>query len=258
MSQRIFFILAFLAIAVGVLGLSGFFQSKNTTASNISNVSIQVAQLKNPVSRGTMITADNIRYLRLREDDALQQGIVADVIINQVPGMVAKRDLTLTDYLSMGDFIVPGDPGYLDAVIEDHMTPYALTIERKDFIGSGISVGDHVDVIILTSDEQNIGETSRSNHIESFRSLTVSPLLRNVRVLAIDEEEEEELLPLTIELDRDQVAKMVIARRIGIIEVIKSSNASQQKLLGMKADTHDVLPNFQSVTEIRGQSKAFN
>lgn len=263
MSQRVFFLIAFLSIAGGVLGLSGFFQSKNTTASNISNISIQVAQLKSPVVKGDIVTGDNIRYFRLREAEALEYGIVSDVVISPVSGMVAKKDLSTADYLSMSDFILPSDPAYLDTVIDDHMTPYSLTIERKDFIGSGISVGDRVDVIILTSDEQNIGDTSRSNHIESFRSLSVSPLLRNVRVLAIDdgkekENEKEDILPLTIELDRDQVAKMVIARRIGIIEVIKSSNASQQRLLGMKADTHDVLPNFKSVTEIRGSDKAFN
>ena len=137
------------------------------------------------------------------------------------------------------------------------MSPYALTINRKDFIGSGISVGDIVDVLILTSDEQNISETSRSDYIKSFRSLSVSPLLRNIRVLAI-EEEDVEILSLTIELNREHIAKMVIARRIGIVEIIKSSGNAFYSNGSMNADTHDVLPNFKSVTEIRGPNKAFN
>ncbi|MEZ8141113.1 Flp pilus assembly protein CpaB [Enterovibrio norvegicus FF-33] len=257
MSQRVFFLIALLSIGVGVLGLSGFFQSKHTTASGISNISYQVAQLKSSVKRGDTLTRENIRYFKLREEDALKNGIVSDIIISHVPGMVAKRDIGDAVYLSSSDFLLPNDPNYLDAVIKDGMSPYALTIDRKEFIGSGISVGDKVDVMILTSDEQNIGETSRSTYIESFRSLSVSPLLRNIRVLAI-EDDHDELLPLTIELNREQIAKMVIARRIGIVEIIKASGNELYSSGSMNADTHDVLPNFKSVTEIRGQNKAFN
>ncbi|PMN71908.1 Flp pilus assembly protein CpaB [Enterovibrio norvegicus] len=257
MSQRVFFLIAVLSIGTGILGLSGFFQSKHTTAPNISNISYQVAQLKSPIQRGETLSRDNIRYFKLEEKDALKNGILHDTVISHVPGMVAKSNIGEKHFLSPSDFLLPNDPNYLDAVIEDGKSPYALTIDRNEFIGSGISVGDKVDIIILTSDNQNIGKTSGSIYIESFRSLSVSPLFHNVRVLAIDEDEQD-ILPLTIELSRDQIAKMVIAQRIGIVEVIKSSGNHLVPLGRMHADTHDVLPNFKSVTEIRGQKKAFN
>ncbi|WP_235956208.1 RcpC/CpaB family pilus assembly protein [Grimontia sedimenti] len=205
-----------------------------------------------------MLKSGNFRYFRINEETALEQGISYDTNISIISGMVAKRSISAQEYLSQSDFITPEDPGYVDAVIEDGMAPYSLTIEKKKFIGSGISVGDNVDIIILTSDDQNIGESSKSKFIDSFRTLSVSPLLQNVRVLAIDEDDDEGLLPLTIELDREQVAKMVIARRIGILEVIKSTDNFLKPSNSLSADTHDVLPNFKSVTEIRGQQRAFN
>ncbi|USH05081.1 Flp pilus assembly protein CpaB [Grimontia kaedaensis] len=257
MSQRLFFIIAMLSIGIGVLGLSGVFQTQPSTASPVSHISYQVAQLKEPLKKGQILESGNFRYFRINEETALEKGVSYNTDISINPGMVAKRSISTKEYLSQNDFINPDDPGYVDAVIKTGMIPYSLTIEKKMFIGSGISVGDKVDIMILTSDDQNIGESSRNKFIESFRTLSVSPLLQNVRILAIDEENNE-LLPLTIELDRAQVAKMVIARRIGILEVIKSTDKFLRPSLGLSADTHDVLPNFKSVTEIRGQQRAFN
>ncbi len=85
----------------------------------------------------------------------------------------------------------------------------------------------------------------------------ISNDIKNVKVLAIDENDDD-FLPLTIELSRQQIAKMVIARRIGIIEVIKSSFKVQSHNMDINANTHDVLPNFKSVVEIRGQTRALN
>ncbi|MEI8612103.1 pilus assembly protein CpaB [Enterovibrio sp. Hal110] len=257
MSQRVFFLISILLVFIGVLGLSGFFKSKTPSAVIAPNVIYKVAQLNSDIRKGEILERPDIRYIKLTEEDALKNGISNNIEINHISGMVAKRNINASEFIRSNDFLMPGDPGYLDAVTGEGMTPYPLNILRSDYIGLGISVGDFVDIIILTSDEQNIGETSNSKYISSFRSLAVSPLIKNVKVLAIDENDDD-FLPLTIELSRQQIAKMVIARRIGIIEVIKSSFKVQSHNMDINANTHDVLPNFKSVVEIRGQTRALN
>ncbi|MEZ9526890.1 RcpC/CpaB family pilus assembly protein [Enterovibrio norvegicus] len=257
MSQRIFFLFAILVVFIGLLGLSGFFQSKPTNAAIAPSVVYRVAQINEPLSKGQLLKRQNIRYIKLTEEDALKNGISNNIDIKHVPGMVSSREINSTEFISPSDFLLPNDPGYLDAVTREGMTPYPLKIRQVDFIGMGVNVGDLVDIIILTSDEQNISNISASNTIKSFRSLAVSPLFKGIKVLAIDEVEDE-FLPLTIELDTHQIAKMVIARRIGIVEIIKTTNQPKGQNTTLNADTHDVLPNFQSVIEIRGQTKALN
>ncbi|WP_028021813.1 Flp pilus assembly protein CpaB [Enterovibrio calviensis] len=257
MSQRVFFVIAVLTIIIGLLGLTGMFRFNQTAVVDTSIPTFQVAQLEAPLAKGELLKRTNVRYFRVREQEAMTKGIAQDTSLELVAGMIAAKDISNSTFVTQSDFISPGDKGYIEAAIEPGMTPYSFGLTSRDFLGSGISVGDHIDVLVLTSDEQNIGESGRNNAIQSFRTLSVSPLLQNVKILAIEGESNSktEDLPITIELAREQIGKMVIARRIGVIEVIKSLN---QTTLGMNADTHDVLPNFKSVIEIRGQDKAFN
>lgn len=261
MSQKLFFSIAVLTIIIGLLGLTGLFRFNQPTVVDTSIPTVQVAQLQKPILRGAPLERANIRYLRIKETEAMKVGFAEDVNLNVIPGMIAIKDIPSTEYISQTDFISPDQPGYIEAALEPGKTPYSFRLKSRDFLGSGVSVGDHIDILVLTSDEQNIGESGRGGTIKSFRTLSVSPLLFNVRVLAIESEDKTEVrdnsLPITIELDRDQIAKMVIARRIGVIEVIKSMDESVQSV-GLNADTHDVLPNFKSVTEFRGNNKAYN
>ncbi|PKF48967.1 Flp pilus assembly protein CpaB [Enterovibrio nigricans] len=259
MSQRLFFFIAVLTIIIGLLGLTGVFTFNQTSIEDTSIPTFQVAKLQKPMKKGEPLKRTNIRYFHVREQEAMQNGITHDTTLQIVPGTIAAKDLSNTDFLSQRDFITPNDKGYIEAAIQKGMTPYSFRLKSRDFLGSGVAVGDYIDVLVLTSDEQNIGETGRGSAIQSFRTLSVSPLLHRVKILAIEEEDDSRdmSLPITIELAREQIGKMVIARRIGVIEVIKSLDQSE-KDTGLNADTHDVLPNFKSVTEIRGQNKAFN
>ncbi|KKD60220.1 pilus assembly protein CpaB [Grimontia sp. AD028] len=258
MSQRLFFVIAALTITIGLLGLTGMFRFNQTPTVDTSTPTFQVAQLQIPLKKGDLLTRENVRYFRVKEQEAMQSGIAQDTRLEIVGGMIAAKDISNTSFITQNDFISPGDPGYIEAAIKPGMTPYSFSLTNRDFLGTGIAVGDYIDVLVLTSDDQNIGESGRNRTISSFRTLSVSPLLNNVKILAIegDNKPNGDNLPITIELAREQVGKMVIARRIGIIEVIKSLN--QSAAINMNADTHDVLPNFKSVIEIRGQNKAFN
>ncbi|MDD1781732.1 Flp pilus assembly protein CpaB [Enterovibrio sp. ZSDZ35] len=259
MSQRLFFFIAVLTIIIGLLGLTGVFTFNQTTVEDTSTPTFQVAQLQSPMKKGELLKRNNVRYFNVSEQEALEKGITHNTTLKIVSGTIATQDLSNTVFLSQSDFITPNDKGYIEAAIKTGMTPYSFRLKSRDFLGSGVAVGDYIDVLVLTSDEQNIGETGRVSAIQSFRTLSVSPLLHRVKILAIEEEDDSRdlSLPITIELAREQIGKMVIARRIGVIEVIKSLNQSETGA-GLNADTHDVLPNFKSVTEIRGQNKAYN
>lgn len=259
MSQRLFFFIALLTILIGLFGLTGVIRFNQTTAEEAPLPTFQVVQLQKALEKGESLERENIQYIRLSESEAMQNGIAQDTLLDIIPGMIALKGLNEGAYIFQRDFITPGEKGYIEAAIKPGMTPYSFRLKGRDFLGSGIAVGDYIDVLVLTSDEQNIGETGRSGSIQSFRTLSVSPLLYNVKILAIEGEENsaDASLPITIELRRDQIGKMVIAKRIGIIEVVKSLTQNSSTA-GLEADTHDVLPNFKSITEIRGQTKAYN
>ncbi|MCZ2722860.1 hypothetical protein O1D97_14895 [Marinomonas sp. 15G1-11] len=256
MGQRGIFLIGFICVFLGAFGLYLQMQKAPVAVSNTvaleEEKKIRVILSNQDLIKGTPVKPEYFRYSYVSESDALENGIAEDLTIEFGPGMLLAKDMHKDEYLAYHFLLSPGDINYIDSQLAEGMSPYALEIAKDNFYGSGINVGDLIDIVVLTSDEENIGNSGRDGRIDSFRTLAVSPLITQAKVLNIDTlPETRQELSLTIELSREEIAKMIIATKIGLVEVFRSS-PSVELSNTTRAKTQDVLSDYQSVLEYRG------
>lgn len=257
MGQRVVFLIGFVCVFLGVFGLYLQMEgSKSAVESDVVHVNddlkIRMILSNQDLAKGTPVQPEYFRYVYVNESEALANGIAEDQKIEFEAGMLLARDMRKDEFLGSNFILSPDDDNYINVQLAEGMSPYALEIPKASFYGAGINVGDLIDIVVLTSDDENIGESGNDGRIESFRTLAVSPLITQAKVLNIDSfQESREELSLTIELSRDEIAKMIIATKIGLVEVFRSSSSIHVSN-ATKARTQDVLSDYQSVLEYRG------
>lgn len=265
MRQNMILLIAFISIAIGLFGISeSYFNPKETETEAKIEVQeeskITVWLMKEPLKEGEQITLANVYKKQIVESKANEVGIYQDVEIEIKPGDVVRQDFARDDYFTQQSIVNKKSPEYIDLILKQGMVPYPFATNISTVYGGVIDVGDYIDVISLTSLEQNFADNER---VDSYRSVSVSPLLTAVRILAVEDvgkSIDKNNVTLVLELSRSDIAKMVIAKRVSQLEVHKSSIESfgGHNLSVHKADTGDVLPDYFSVTELRGKERIVN
>jgi len=257
MGQRVVFLIGFICVFLGGVGL--YLQLQNGQAvTNQDDKPIEVEKkirmiLSNQdLPKGTLLQPEQFRYAYVNESEALENGILEDQTIRFETGMLLARGISENEYLRHHFILSKEADNYINVQLTEGVSPYVLKVSKENFYGTGINVGDLVDVVVMTSAEENIGESGNNGRIESFRTLSVSPLVTQAKVLNVDDlvESTDELL-LTLALSRNDIAKMIIATKIGLVEVFLA-NESVATSNSTNARTQDVLSDYQSVLELRG------
>ncbi|WP_191602896.1 pilus assembly protein CpaB [Marinomonas algicola] len=260
MGQRAVFLIGFVCVFLGVIGLYLQLQdpismTKPDVVSVEEELKIRMVVSNQNLDKGVLVQPEYFRYVYVGESEALAIGIAEDQNIEFNTGMILAKDIKKDEFLGVNYILSPEDDNYINAQLSEGMSPYSLKIPKTNFYGAGINVGDLIDIVVMTSDDENIGGSGNDGRIESFRTLAVSPLITQVKVLNIDSySETRQELSLTIELSRHDIAKMIIATKIGLVEVFRSS-MSVDVSNTTKARTQDVLSDYQSVLEYRGSKK---
>lgn len=270
MQNKWIFSIAFLAVLFGIIGLfSQLIVSPTAHGSSSEQPQITpikmvgVWRAKQPIFAGQLLSAmlfvkDSLPLSKANEL-GLMQGLLA---INE--GELSRENLDVDEYLKKVHIVTTNTADYIDLLLAPGMTPYPITIDPFAVYGGQIKVGDYVDVITLMSKSGNIAGKKRLTYAE----MTVSPLLVARRVLAISpnnlnatdkstkqkSQESAEENRIIIELTRQEVAKMAIAKRIGIIEIYKTVDAKVAQQT--RADSKDVLPRSNTITQFRGTTPA--
>lgn len=258
MRQRIIFLVAFVSIAIGLFGISESYFTQEIEVTKVEAVpeekKVSVWLVKEPLKRGEQLTVDKVYKKQIFESQARKVGIYQDVNIDIRPGDIVNQNFVKDDLLDQSHIVNSTSPEYIDLILKEGMVPYPFETNIATVYGGVIDAGDYIDVISLTSLEQNFAETER---VDSYRSVSVSPLLTAVRILAVESLEasvDKKQVTLVLELSRSDIAKMVIAKRISQLEVHKSGFGASVH----QADTGDILPDFFSVTELRGTKRIIN
>jgi pilus assembly protein CpaB len=128
--------------------------------------------------------------------------------------------------------IKAGQAGYMAAILPSGMRAVSTEIKPETGAGGFIIPGDHVDVILYRRDK----DAEKSAGTEAHVSETI---LRNVRVLAIDQTVEDKNgqkvvvgKTATLELSPAQAETLVLAQQIGVVSLALRSVADTAKTAG--------------------------
>ncbi|MDC5839079.1 Flp pilus assembly protein CpaB [Vibrio europaeus] len=264
MKQRLTHLIALVALGVGVYGIfSEMFASplepQTVVQTEAPQNKIRVWRVTENVKRGQNFSPDLLEAEVVLENEA--HYALADLPYSK--GAVYRHRVKSGSLLTDDDLITPDDPDYIDAIIKHGMTPFPLAVEQRHIIAAGVKAGDFIDILSLTSLQQNMAQR---DSVESPRAanIDVKPLLTQVRVLAVqgktydDQElahygadEASTLVTLVLEIPHPFISKMTLARRLSALEIYKS----RQQMYLPEAQTKDILPGYQGIVELRGSRR---
>ncbi|MGF1691808.1 Flp pilus assembly protein CpaB [Photobacterium kagoshimensis] len=263
MKQRITYLFALLALGVGLYGVFTelFKPEQQVTVQQQAPVEkkVKVWLATADIKKGQNFTTDELASEMRLERDA--DFALLDLPYNQ--GAVFRHNVKLGEMLTQEDLITPDQPDYIDTIISAGMTPFPLAVEQRHIIAAGVQAGDYIDILALTSLQQNM---SSSDRVESPRAanIDVKPLLNRIRVLAVQgktyddqdlvnygADEASTLVTLVLEIPHRFISKMTLARRLSALEIYKSKAASRIP----NAQTKDILPGYQGIVEMRGSRR---
>lgn len=259
MKSRILTLLAMVMVAVGAFGLSNILQQQQKDQVVTKPVNdhqpeqIKLWYTKLPLTQGQEVTRDHLAIKNIDINEAHYQGFDQDIELKIRPGMIARRDISQERYVSQDDFIAPDQDGFVDLTIRDGYVPFPMVVPPDSIVGGIINHSTEVDIVALSSTDNNLARNSEVGN--SDKTLELRPILVSIPVLQVIEQQATEnkarKVNLILELTRNQVAKLTIAKQLASLEVHKSIGEDGASML--RANSGDVLPNFRSVTEFRAE-----
>lgn len=269
MNLRMLVPLALIAVGAGLYGLSGKLLTSNLPqeepmaqmSEESEEETVRVWLAKQDLLPGQFVTAEHLQATMVTYSEARlhglnenEEGVIPDVSIDFVNGLVAGSNLKAEQWVTNADFVTPKQNGYIELTISEGMVPYAIEVDPDTIVGGLITHGSYVDIIALSSVSQNLAAES---NVRDFKSISISPVLMAIRVLKVQKEEKPATkvapamteVSLILELSRKQIAKLVIAKKIALLEIHKSIGVEQAEEL--QANTGDVLPTYRAIKEFR-------
>lgn len=258
MNIKLVSVFAVLAIAIGVYGITHQQQHKETkpaVAKQEKRFTVYLA--KTELSPKQAVTRSDVYIEQWPEAKANQYGLDSNLSIDFSQNPIARKTIQKNQLVYRSSMIYESDPEYVDYIVDAGMIAFPVDINSDSIVGGVIHSDSKVDILALASTRQNLanGET-----VNSFRGVSLTPVLRNVRVLKLtkhmvknkDGKVDGEKTSLVLELNPKQVATLTIAKRIAQLEVHQSvKNATAKEL---SADAGDVLDSYHAITEFRAGS----
>lgn len=259
MKSKILTILALFMVAIGAFGLSGILRPPEPVRTEVIDETveaparIQLWYAKADLIMGQEANREHLAIKSVEQADANYAGFNDDVDLDIKPGMIARLAINKGQYVTQDDFVAPDEDGFVDLTIREGFVPFPILVPPDSIIGGIISHGTDVDIIALSSAHNNLARNSEVG--DSDKSLELRPILAAIPVLQVLEQEpsnnKEHKVNLILELTRNQVARLTIAKQLASLEVHKS--IGEEGANKLRANSGDVLPNFRSVTEFRAE-----
>ncbi len=179
---------------------------------------------------GTIITADAMGFQQWPEE------LVQDVYylegnaqLDTLLGTVVRFPITAGEPVTQGSLVSPGDRGFLAAALGPGMRAVTVPVSARTGVAGFVFPGDRVD-LVLTQTVEGEGRPLR----------TAETVLRNLRVLATDQQTEKTKDPetdktvvrtfrtVTIEVTPKLAEKVSVAQTIGTLSLVLRSIADNQ------------------------------
>ena len=195
----------------------------------IETVDILVA--KNDLSRGQVINDSDVGWqawpTAVANPNFIKKSDRPDAI-HQFVGAIVRQSIAAGEPIRDPSVVSANGSGFLAAVLPHGMRAVATDISAETGVGGFILPEDHVDVLLTRRDKA----AEKVSGVEKF---TTETILRNVRVLAIDQQVEEKNgqkvvvgKTATLELTPPQAETLALSRQQGTISLALRSIVDSQ------------------------------
>lgn len=212
-----------------------------------------------PLPKGTLAREEDFT-VRSVPPERVPQGAVLETPESKagLPGSLIRKFVEAGSPVTLQDILRPRDRGFLASVLAPDGRAISIKVDEETGVSGLIRPGDHVDVVLTQVFEK----------ADPARRALSETVLRNVRVIAIDQELVQGGRPISgmagkqaqtvsLELTQEQVKKVTVAKQIGTLSLAVRAAVDQWD----KADTGamsscDVSPELARQNAIASQRTA--
>jgi len=173
-----------------------------------------------------------------------------------LPGSLIRKFVEAGTPITLQDVLRPRDRGFLASVLAPDSRAISIKVDEESGVSGLIRPGDHVDIVLTQVFEK----------VDPARRALSETLLRNVRIIAIDQEIVQGGQPVTampgkslqtvsLELTPEQVKKITVAKQLGTLSLAVRAAVEQWETAdsGMISSC-DVSPELARQSALAGQS----
>lgn len=213
-----------------------------------------------PLPKGTLAREEDFT-VRSVLPERVPQGAILETPESRagLPGSLIRKFVDAGSPVTLQDILRPRDRGFLASVLAPDSRAISIKVDEESGVSGLIRPGDHVDVVLTQVFEK----------ADSARRALSETVLRNVRVIAIDQEivqgggrpisgmAGKQAQTVSLELTQEQVKKVTVAKQIGTLSLAVRAAVDQWD----KTDTGamsscDVSPELARQNAIAGQRTA--
>ncbi|MDA9435457.1 Flp pilus assembly protein CpaB [Bradyrhizobium sp. CCBAU 51627] len=210
-----------------------------------------------PLSKGTLAREEDFA-IRSVSPDRVPAGAILETADTKIglPGSLVRKFVDTGSPVTLQDILRPRDRGFLASVLAPDSRAISIKVDEESGVAGLIRPGDYVDVQL----------TQLFDKAEPARRALSETLLRNVRVIAIDQEIAQGGRALgavagklaqtvSLELTAEQVKRIAVAKQLGTLSLAVRAAVEQWD----RADTGamsscDVSPELARQDAIAGQT----
>ncbi|WP_271572780.1 Flp pilus assembly protein CpaB [Bradyrhizobium sp. CCBAU 11386] len=210
-----------------------------------------------PLSKGTLAREEDF-VVRSVSPDRVPAGAILESADTKIglPGSLVRKFVDTGSPVTLQDILRPRDRGFLASVLAPDSRAISIKVDEESGVAGLIRPGDYVDVQL----------TQLFDKAEPARRALSETVLRNVRVIAIDQEIAQGgratgavagklAQTVSLELTAEQVKKIAVAKQLGTLSLAVRAAVEQWD----RADTGamsscDVSPELARQDAIAGQT----
>jgi pilus assembly protein CpaB len=178
-----------------------------------------------PLRAGSLIKADDLSVTEMPVEDQ-PAGAVSGTRErrSELVGAMLRRSLQPTDPVLSADVMLPGDRGFLAAVLNPGMRAATIGVDAVSGSAGLIWPGDRVDVILT--------QASDDTALAPGRRMSGERVLEDIRVIAVDSvivrgaiagQDAQPARTLTLEVTPAQAERLAVATRLGKLSLVVRS-----------------------------------
>jgi pilus assembly protein CpaB len=209
-----------------------------------------------PLKAGTLTRDEDFRSEPL---DGVPSGAIRDTPDDRIRlrGSLVRKNLDTGSPITSGNVLLRGDRGFLASVLEPGTRAISIKVNAESGVSGLIMPGDYVDIVL----------TQVAEKADLARRALSETLLRNVRIIAIDQEIQggptnnatagKVAQTVSLQLAPEQVQRIEVAKRLGTLSLAMRSAVEQQDTADSRTiSSCDVSPEIARQNAIAGQSAA--
>ncbi|SDH10370.1 pilus assembly protein CpaB [Bradyrhizobium sp. Rc2d] len=212
-----------------------------------------------PLPRGTLAREEDFT-VRSVPPERVPQGAILETPESKagLPGSLIRKFVEAGSPVTLQDILRPRDRGFLASVLAPDSRAISIKVDEESGVSGLIRPGDHVDVVLTQVFEK----------VDLARRALSETVLRNVRVIAIDQDIVQGARPISgmagkqtqavsLELTQEQVKKVAVAKQLGTLSLAVRAAVDQwDKADSGAMSSCDVSPELARQNAIAAQRTA--